>query len=128
MIPAYSETLELSWNVEPNRTESNRTELNLNDFTWCIWCIWMIFMSSVRSNRTRKNIEILKKFEPREAMFNSIWFDSVGEKSSRVSLYVVYQKNRDQGHDCFLTFFDLQTWKNFDLKIHKCTKFHEGKN
>ncbi len=37
--------------------------MHLNDFIWCIWCIWMIFMSSIRSNRTRKNIEILKKFD-----------------------------------------------------------------
>jgi hypothetical protein len=43
--------------------------------------------SSVRSNRTRKNIEILKKFGSSEAMFNSVRFDSVGDKSSRVSLY-----------------------------------------
>ncbi len=25
---SYSETLELLWNIEPNRTEPNRTELN----------------------------------------------------------------------------------------------------
>jgi len=43
-----------------------------------------IKQSSVRSNRTRKNIEILKKFGSREAM--SVRFGSVGEKSSRVSL------------------------------------------
>jgi hypothetical protein len=39
--------------------------------------------SSVRSNRIHKNIEILKKFRFR--------FDSVSEKSSRVSLYVLKQ-------------------------------------
>jgi len=42
---------------------------------------------SIEPNRTRKNIEILKKFGSREAMFNSIRFGSVSEKSSRVSLY-----------------------------------------
>ncbi len=58
----------------------------------------------VRSNRTRKNIEILKKFGSREAMFNSVRFDrtnsiefdsvrfdsvrfgSISRESSRVSL------------------------------------------
>jgi len=45
--------------------------------------------SSVRSNRTQKNIEILKKFGLREPMFNSVRFDSVSEKSSRVSLYSI---------------------------------------
>ena len=41
---------------------------------------------SVRSNRTHKNVEILKKFGFREPMFNSVRFDLVSEKSSRVSL------------------------------------------
>jgi hypothetical protein len=54
------------------------------------------FMSSVRSNRTRKNIEILIKFRSREPMFNSVRFDSVSEKSSRVSLY----------------YFSLSFWKS----------------
>ncbi len=72
-LTLYSETLELSWNIEPNRIfslfwgifefEPNYILLHLNEFTWCIWCIWMILMSSVRSNWTRKNLEIMKKFD-----------------------------------------------------------------
>lgn len=34
-----------------------------------------------------KNIEILKKYEFRELMFNSVRFGSVNKESSRVSLY-----------------------------------------
>jgi len=34
--------------------------------------------SSVRSNRIYKNIKILKKFELREPMFNSVRFGSIG--------------------------------------------------
>jgi hypothetical protein len=46
----------------------------------------MIFMSSVRSNRTRKNIEILKKFGSirfDSVRFGSIRFDSVRFDSVR---------------------------------------------
>jgi hypothetical protein len=49
-----------------------------------------------------------------------------------VPAYVVYQKNKGQGNDCFLTFFRPIISKKFfkcffrdiRLKIHKCTKFH----
>jgi hypothetical protein len=67
----YSETLELSWNIEPNRTELIKIiqmhqihhvksfKCNKTEFGWI---------------ETRKNIEILKKFGSREAMFNSVRF------------------------------------------------------
>jgi len=54
-----------------------------------------IKQSSVRSNRTHKNIEILKKYGFRELIFNSVWFGSVGKKSSRVKLYVDSEKNNN---------------------------------
>ncbi len=38
---------------------------------------YFVFSSSVRSNRTHKNIDILKKFGLREPMFNSVRFDSI---------------------------------------------------
>ncbi len=56
----------------------DRTKLCFNAFEWFTWWIqwiWMIFISSVRSNRTRKNIEILKKFD--SLRLNSVRFDSV---------------------------------------------------
>jgi len=91
----HSETLELSCNIEPNRTESNWIEPNRTEFfqyfyvfSSSVWSnrthknhpnasntsceIIQMQHSSVRSNRTRKNIEILKKFGSREAMFNSV--------------------------------------------------------
>jgi len=83
----YSETLELSWNIEPNRTESNRTESNFFNISMFFRVRFdrtdknhlnAIKQNSVRSNQTRKNIEILKKFGPRKAMFNSVRFGSVG--------------------------------------------------
>ncbi len=45
--------------------------------------IYHLKQSSVRSNRTRKKIEIFKKFELSESRFGSV----VSEKSSRSSLY-----------------------------------------
>ena len=48
----------------------NRTELNMGSE---LFQYFDVYMSSVRSNRTRKIIEILKKFDPT----NSIEFDSV---------------------------------------------------
>jgi hypothetical protein len=41
----YSETLELSWNIEPNRIQSNQIEF---------FKYFDVFSSSVRSNRTHR--------------------------------------------------------------------------
>ncbi len=83
----YSKTLELSWNIDPNRIEFKQiSSIESNFFN-----ISMFFhknhsmhqihhvnhsnaikQCSFRSNRTRKNIEILKNFGSRELIFNSI--------------------------------------------------------
>ena len=50
--------------------------------------------------------------------------------------YVVYQKNKGQGHDCFSSFFRPTNskkffqyfFRNLRLKIHKLTKFHGKEN
>jgi len=83
-LTLYSETLELSWNIEPNRIFSlfwgffefgsikpNYILLHLNEFTWYIWCVWIIFMSSVRAKLNSK--------KPRnwKIGFGSVHFDSV---------------------------------------------------
>ena len=50
----YSETLKLSWNIEPNRAELNSTELvrsNQIEF----FQYFDVFLSSVRSNRIHRN-------------------------------------------------------------------------
>jgi hypothetical protein len=43
-----SETLELSWNIEPNRIQSKRIEFSQ---------YFDVFSSSIRLNRTQKDIE-----------------------------------------------------------------------
>jgi len=57
-------------------------------------------------------------------------------KENMMSAYIVYQKNKGQGHECFLTFFRPTNskkilkyfFRNLRLKIHRLTKFHEKKN
>jgi len=83
----YSETLELSSLTKPNRIKHEFAGSELfqyfDAFSSSVWsnrtlfyCIWIIFMSSIRSNRTRKKIEILKKFKL--IRLNSIWSDIPG--------------------------------------------------
>jgi len=75
----FSETLELSWNIELNRTEFNRIEF---------FQYFDVFSTTVRSNRIHKNhsnasntpckviqisyIEILKKFGSHKIMSDSV--------------------------------------------------------
>ncbi len=52
-----------------------------------------------------------------------------------IPAYVVYQKNKGQDHDCFLSIFRSKNSnkffkyfsRNLRLKIHRPTKFHEKK-
>ena len=52
-----------------------------------------------------------------------------------IPAYVVYQKNKGQGHDCFLSFFQPKNSKKFSqyfsrnlrIKLYKQTRFHEKK-
>ena len=48
----YSETLELSWNIEPNQTESNQIQPNYFELVRSNQIEF--FLSSVRSNRTER--------------------------------------------------------------------------
>ena len=49
---------------------------------------------------------------------------------------VVYQKNNDQGHECFFTLFQpinskkffQYFFRNLRIKIHKLKRFHEKEN
>ena len=53
-----------------------------------------------------------------------------------IPAYVVYQKNKGQGHDCFSSFFRPKNskkffkyfFRNLPLKIQRLKKFHENKN
>jgi hypothetical protein len=57
-------------------------------------------------------------------------------KEDKMPAYIVYQKNKGQGHDCFLAFFRPTNskkifkyfFRNLSLKIQRLTKFHEKKN
>jgi hypothetical protein len=51
MITKYSETLELSWNIEPNRILIELVRSKRIEF----FQYFDVFSSSVRSNRTHKN-------------------------------------------------------------------------